>query len=91
MACWPSSNSLPRWCEPPTRAVSPPCWNKPAQQPKSRADGLVVRGMSIDEIGERAFTNGVAVHELSPHAGSLEELFLDWTSDPSTIKEVSQL
>ena len=55
------------------------------------ADGLVVRRMSIDEIGERAFTNGVAVHELSPHAGSLEELFLDWTSDPSTIKEVSQL
>jgi ABC-2 type transport system ATP-binding protein len=54
-------------------------------------DGLVVRGMPIDEIGDRAFTNGVALHELSPHAGSLEELFLNWTTDPSTNKDVSQL
>ena len=55
------------------------------------ADGLVVRGMSIDEIGDRAFTDGIALHELSSHAGSLEELFLAWTGEPSTIKEVSQL
>ncbi len=48
------------------------------------ADGLVVRGMPIAEIGQRAFTTGVALHELSPHAGSLEELFLNWTTDPST-------
>jgi ABC-2 type transport system ATP-binding protein len=54
------------------------------------ADGLVVRGMSINEIGDRAFTMGVALHELSPHAGSLEELFLNWTSDPSSVKEVNQ-
>lgn len=46
-------------------------------------DGLVVRGMPIDEIGDRAFASGVAVHELSPHAGSLEELFLQWTTGPS--------
>lgn len=46
-------------------------------------DGLIVRGMPIDEIGERAFNAGIALHELSPHAGSLEELFLNWTSDPS--------
>ena len=43
-------------------------------------DTLVVRGLPIDEIGERAFHAGIALHELSPHAGSLEELFLDWTS-----------
>jgi ABC-2 type transport system ATP-binding protein len=43
--------------------------------------GLVVRGMTTDEIGDRAFTLGVALHELSPHAGSLEELFLNWTTD----------
>ena len=55
------------------------------------ADGLVVRGMPIDEIGDRAFTDGIALHELSSHAGSLEELFLAWTGEPSTIKEVSQL
>ncbi len=53
-------------------------------------DGLVVRGMPIDEIGDRAFAIGVALHELSPHAGSLEELFLNWTSEPSTDKEVSK-
>lgn len=45
---------------------------------------LVVRGMVIDEIGDRAFESGLAVNELSPHAGSLEELFLDWTSDHTT-------
>jgi ABC-2 type transport system ATP-binding protein len=47
------------------------------------ADGLVVRGMPIGEIGERAFTSGIALHELSPQAGSLEELFFNWTTDLS--------
>jgi ABC-2 type transport system ATP-binding protein len=51
-------------------------------------DGLVVRGMQIDEIGERAFTTGIALHELSPRAGSLEELFLNWTTNSSTSEEV---
>ena len=46
------------------------------------ADGLVVRGMPIDEIGDRAFTAGIALHELSPHAGSLEELFLHLDHQP---------
>lgn len=48
---------------------------------------LVVRGMPIDETGDRAFTNGIALKELSPHAGSLEELFLNWTSDPATTEQ----
>ena len=43
--------------------------------------------MPIDEIGERAFTAGIALHELSPRAGSLEELFLNWTTDPSNDPE----
>ena len=51
-------------------------------------DGLIVRRMQIEEIGERAFTTGIAVHELTPCAGSLEELFLNWTTDPSTTKGV---
>ena len=55
-----------------------------------RADGLVVRGMPIDEIGDRALNIGVALHELSAHAGSPEELFLNWTSDPSADKKGSQ-
>ncbi len=53
-------------------------------------DGLVVRGMSLGEIGDHAFVNGIAIHELSAHAGSLEELFLDWTSTPSLPEEASQ-
>ena len=51
---------------------------------------LIVRGMPIDEIGERAFAAGIALHELSPQAGSLEELFLDWTTTPSADQEVAQ-
>ena len=42
---------------------------------------LVVRGMPITAIGDRACAAGIALHELAPQAGSLEELFLDWTSD----------
>lgn len=44
-------------------------------------DALIVRGLPIDEIGEEALRAGIALHELSPHAGSLEELFIDWTND----------
>jgi len=44
--------------------------------------GLVVRGMPITEIGQRAFDAGIVLNELSPHAGSLEERFLQWTGDP---------
>jgi len=47
-----------------------------------RADALLVRGLSIAEIGQQAFDAGVALHELSQHSGSLEEQFLRWTSDP---------
>ncbi|MDH3471556.1 MAG: ABC transporter ATP-binding protein [Acidimicrobiia bacterium] len=53
-------------------------------------DSLIVRGMPIDEIGERAFTTGIALHELSPQAGSLEELFLNWTTTPSVDQEAIQ-
>ena len=50
------------------------------------ADGeLVVRGMSIDDIGDRALTAGIALHELSPQAGSLEDLFLGWTQNEAIV------
>ncbi|MEZ5406847.1 MAG: ATP-binding cassette domain-containing protein [Acidimicrobiales bacterium] len=55
------------------------------------ATGLVVRGLSTAEIGERAFTSGIVLHELSPHGGSLEELFLTWTADTSATEEVIEL
>lgn len=40
---------------------------------------LVVSGLPIDEIGDRAYGAGIALHELSSQSGSLEELFLDLT------------
>jgi ABC-2 type transport system ATP-binding protein len=49
------------------------------------SDGeLVVRGVDITEIGDRACAEGIALHELTPQAGSLEELFLGWTSNDRT-------
>ena len=47
-------------------------------------DELVVRGIEITDIGDRACAAGIALHELTPQAGSLEELFLDWTSEDTT-------
>jgi ABC-2 type transport system ATP-binding protein len=46
---------------------------------------LVVRGIGIAEIGDRACAAGIALHELSPQAGSLEELFLGWTTTDTTV------
>jgi ABC-2 type transport system ATP-binding protein len=40
---------------------------------------LLVRGLPIAEIGNRACTAGIPLHELSPRSGSLEDLFLGWT------------
>jgi ABC-2 type transport system ATP-binding protein len=45
---------------------------------------LVVRGIAITDIGDRACAAGIALHELTPQAGSLEELFLDWTRNDDT-------
>lgn len=40
---------------------------------------LVVRGMSLEQIGESAHQVGIALHELSRHNDSLEERFFAWT------------
>jgi ABC-2 type transport system ATP-binding protein len=51
-----------------------------------RTDGsLLVRGLTTAEIGDRAFAGGISLHELSPHVGSLEDLFLGWTGSEETI------
>ena len=47
---------------------------------RGRDGELVVRGRPIDEIGDDAHAAGIPLHELAPQAGSLEELFLDWTA-----------
>jgi ABC-2 type transport system ATP-binding protein len=49
-----------------------------------REGELVVRGLAITEIGDRACAAGIALHELTSQAGSLEELFLGWTSNDKT-------
>lgn len=56
----------------------------------SGRDGLVVGGLTTDEIGELAFTNRLRVHELSARAGSLEELFLQWTTDVVDTEEAER-
>ncbi len=45
---------------------------------------LMVRGIDIAEIGDRACAAGISLHELSPQRGSLEELFLGWTGTDGT-------
>ena len=50
-----------------------------------REGDLIIRGVDITEIGDRACAAGIALHALIPQAGSLEELFLDWTSDDTPV------
>ena len=50
---------------------------------------LVVRGIDIAEIGDRACAAGIALHELAAQAGSLEEPFLAWTQDGATTEDVT--
>jgi ABC-2 type transport system ATP-binding protein len=45
---------------------------------------LVVRGVETAEIGDRACVAGIPLHVLAPQAGSLEDLFLEWTSNQET-------
>jgi ABC-2 type transport system ATP-binding protein len=46
------------------------------------ADGAIeVRGMSIEEIGDLAFGEGVRLHELTMVRASLEEAFMELTAD----------
>ena len=49
-------------------------------------DALLVEGLSTEDIGELAYHEGVILHELSLHEGSLEELFMAWTDDASSAK-----
>jgi ABC-2 type transport system ATP-binding protein len=46
-----------------------------------QAGTLVIRGLSLDEIGDRAYSAGIALHELSRHTDSLEDRFFAWTGD----------
>jgi ABC-2 type transport system ATP-binding protein len=49
---------------------------------RSREDGaLLVTGLDAPRIGDVALAEGVALHELSPVQASLEEVFMELTSD----------
>jgi ABC-2 type transport system ATP-binding protein len=44
-------------------------------------DVLEVRGMTAEQVGDLAFRNRVPIYELSPQQASLEEAFMNLTSD----------
>jgi ABC-2 type transport system ATP-binding protein len=48
---------------------------------RSEVDALVVEGLTAGEIGKLAFTEGIALSELTPRLGSLEDVFMSLTSD----------
>lgn len=48
------------------------------------SDALLVRGLTTERIGDLAFGAGIVLHELSAHATSLEELFLQSTTTTAT-------
>ncbi len=48
----------------------------------TQTDGaLEITGLSAQEIGDRAGTAGIVLHELSPRRASLEETFMSMTAD----------
>jgi ABC-2 type transport system ATP-binding protein len=44
--------------------------------------GLLVHGVTTEQLGDIAFAAGVPVHELVAEGSSLEEIFLELTSEP---------
>ncbi len=56
----------------------------------SGSDTLVVAGLGLAQIGDTAHTADVALHELSPHAGSLEDVFLALTAPDPTHQPTHQ-
>jgi ABC-2 type transport system ATP-binding protein len=48
---------------------------------RTQDDALLVSGVSTDQVGDIAATNGVVLHELSAQAGSLEQAFMRMTGD----------
>jgi ABC-2 type transport system ATP-binding protein len=47
---------------------------------RTAPDTLHVEGLDTADVGELSFDVGIPLHELVPSSGSLEELFLRWTS-----------
>ena len=64
--------------------------NTGADIDKTGADTLVIAGLSLDQIGDAAHAAGIALHQLSQDAGSLEDVFLSLTTPTTTDQETYQ-
>ena len=53
------------------------------------AGELVVRGLSLEQIGNHAHQAGIALHELSRHTDSLEERFFAWTGEAAATSQTN--
>jgi ABC-2 type transport system ATP-binding protein len=53
------------------------------QSTAGSGDSLLVQGTTSERVGDIAFAAGVPVHELLVESSSLEDIFLDLTSEPS--------
>jgi ABC-2 type transport system ATP-binding protein len=62
-----------------------------ARVDRREGDVMRVRHLSIEDVGEISARAGIALHELSPQAGSLEDLFLSWTSDAVQVEVAAQV
>lgn len=50
-------------------------------------DTLLIAGLDLDQIGDAAYAAGIALHELSPQAGSLEDVFFALTTPTAQPQE----
>jgi ABC-2 type transport system ATP-binding protein len=48
---------------------------------REEGDTFVLDNISADLVGSEAFAAGIALHELSPHGASLEDLFMSLTAE----------
>ncbi len=46
--------------------------------------GLLVHGVTSEKLGDLAFAAGVPIHELVAEGSSLEDVFLELTTEPET-------
>jgi ABC-2 type transport system ATP-binding protein len=52
-----------------------------AETTEANDEGLTVANLSAEQVGQIAFDAGVVLYELTPQRASLEEVFMDLTSD----------
>ena len=53
----------------------------PSVEVLKRQGSLVIRGLMSNEVGDALYAAGIRVHELTPTGSSLEDVFMELTSD----------